>query len=102
MANRGIVLGGVRLVYRRTSPLMKVVVATTIALSTAALITLRLVQWDAESRAQALRQQAAGLQEANTQLSEQIDELGTVESIRQIAARELGLVDPDTIIIDSE
>ena len=102
MANRGIVLGGVRLVHRRTSPLMKVVAATTIALCTVALITLRLAQWDTLNRAQALQQQAAGLQEANDQLSRQIDDLGTVESIRQIAARELGLVDQDTIVIDSE
>ena len=38
----------------------------------------------------------------NAQLQEMVDDLGTVSSIRRIAAEELGLVDPDTVIFETE
>ena len=102
MAKQGIVLGKVRIIPQKTSPLMKVVVAATIVLSTVALIALRIAQWDAQGKLQVLQTQAADYREANNRLTQQIDDLGTASSIRQIAVEKLGLVDPDTIIIDSE
>jgi len=102
MAKQGIILGKVRIIPQKTSPLMKVVVAATIVLSTVALIALRIAQWDAQGKLQVLQTQAADYREANNRLTQQIDDLGTASSIRQIAVEKLGLVDPDTIIIDSE
>lgn len=92
----------IRLVFGKASPLMKTVVTAAIALSTVTLITLRLSQWDAQNTKQELLQRAAVLQQENAELREQIENLGTVESIQKIAREELGLVDPNTIIIDSE
>lgn len=91
-----------KLVYQPTSPLLKTVVAATITLCTVTLIALRLTQWENESTLVLLTQQAAALQEENAELTGRIEALGTVASYRQIAAEELGLVDPETIVIESE
>lgn len=89
-----------QLQYRRTSALNKVVIAAAIVLSSITLLALRLVQWENEERLADLRRQAAALSQSNNELRQDIDELGTADSIRQIAQEELGLVDPDTIIFE--
>ena len=50
----------------------------------------------------ALTRQAARLEQEQLALQEKVDKLGTVESYLRIASEELGLVEPDTIIIESE
>lgn len=92
----------IQLEFGKASPLVKTVVSAAIALSTVALISLRMAQWDAEKSTAELLQRAARLQRENAQLQEMVDDLGTVSSIRRIAAEELGLVDPNTVIFDSE
>ena len=47
-------------------------------------------------------QEAAALQQDNRELLENIDQLGTLQSIRRIAVEELGLADPNTVIFVSE
>ena len=90
-----------QLQYRRTSTLNKVVIAAAVVLSSITLLSLRLVQWEAEEKLEDLRQQAAALEQSNNELRQDIDELGTADSIREIAQEELGLVDPDTIIFEN-
>lgn len=92
----------IQLEFGKASPLVKTVVSAAIALSTVALISLRLAQWDAEKTTGELLERAAVLQQENAQLQEMVDDLGSVSSIRRIAAEELGLVDPNTVIFDSE
>ena len=89
-----------QLQYRRTSTLNKVVIAAAIVLSSLTLLSLRLVRQENEQTLTDLRQQAAALDQRNDELREDIDALGTTDSIREIAQQELGLVDPDTIIIE--
>ena len=91
-----------QLQYRPTDPLHKVVVATTIALCTVTLVSLRVAHWDAEDTLAALQQQAAVLEQENQELQSRVDALGTADSVRQIAQEQLGLVDPDTIIFEQE
>ena len=43
---------------------------------------------------------ASGLEYANEVLDQKTEELGSVQSIQDLAKEELGLVDPDTILID--
>lgn len=100
MADFHRLLSRFQLQYRRTPTLHKVVVAAAIVLSSVTLISLRLVQWEAEDSAAELRRQIAALEQRNEELRQDIDELGTTDSIRKIAREELGLVDPDTIIIE--
>lgn len=89
-----------QLQYRRTPTLHKVVVAAAIVLSSMTLICLRLTHWEAEEKLADLRHQVAALELRNKELRQDIDNLGTTDSIRQIAQEELGLVDPDTIIFE--
>ena len=90
----------VRLVYRRSSMLTKAVVLSAIVLSMAALITLQLTIGATQDRTQQLTDQAAKLEQDNQQLENNIDGLGSADSIGQIAKDELGMVDKDTVIID--
>ena len=89
-----------QLQYRRTPTLHKVVVAAAIVLSSVTLISLRLGHWEAEAQLAELQHRAAVLEQENEALRQDIDALGTTDSIRQIAREELGLVDPDTIIFE--
>ena len=86
----------IRLVYRRSSPLLKCVVLATIVLCTAALLVMTVTIQKTRKQTEELRVQAAQLEEENRQLAQNIAELGTIQSIKRIATEELGLVDPDT------
>ena len=89
-----------QLQYHRTPTLNKVVVAAAIVLPSVTLVTLRLSHWEAEARLTELQHQIAATAQRNDELRHDIDELGTTDSVRKIAQEELGLVDPDTIIIE--
>ena len=91
-----------KLVRQRTSPLMKAAVTAAIAFCTVALIALRVSMWERQTELALLRSQAAALAQENAELQSRVDALGTAESYRQIAAEELGLVDPETIVIVSD
>jgi cell division protein FtsL len=91
-----------KLVRQRTSPLMKAAVTVAITFCTVALIALRLSMWERQTELALLRSQAAALAQENAELQSRVDALGTAESYRQIAAEELGLVDPETIVIVSD
>lgn len=91
-----------KLVRQRTSPLLKAAVTVAIAFCTVALIALRLSMWERQTELALLRSQAAVLAQENAELQSRVDALGTAESYRQIAAEELGLVDPETIVIASD
>ena len=85
----------IRLVYRRSSPLLKCIVLATVVLCTAALIALHTAITGFQNQAGALRNQADQLKKENAALTQYIDELGTDESTKRIAQEELGLVDKD-------
>lgn len=88
--------GHIRVIYRRSSPLVKCVVLVTVLLSTAALLALRVSIQSQQGQQKELQQQAAKLEQENRALTKSIAQLGTVESIKRIATLELGLVDPDS------
>jgi len=86
----------IRLVYRRSSPLMKCVVLAMLVLCIAALLILRASLQSVKQTQADLQRQAAELAEENRAITQSIAELGTVESVKRIAELELGLVDPDS------
>lgn len=96
------ILRNYTLVYQPTSPLVNVIVTATIALCTVTLIALRITQTENRQELALLHNQAAAIEQENAELSDRINALGSVASFRQIAAEELGLVDPDTIVIESD
>ena len=101
MTKKGNPFANVRLVYQRCQTLTKVVVLVALVLSMAALLTLGIARRDAEKRTAELLEQARQLEQENSQLERYIDELGTVQSVERIAAEELGLVDPDTVVFQT-
>ena len=86
----------IRIIFRRTSPLMKCVVLTTVIACIVAMITLRVSIQQSRQRRADLGQQAIQLVQENKALTQNIAKLGTVESVKRIAETELGLVDPNT------
>ena len=86
----------IRLVYRRSSLFLKILVLVTILASTAALVGLRVSVSNYQQQKQVLQMQAIALQQENAELTERIAELGTEDSIRRIAKEQLDLVDPNT------
>ena len=91
-----------RVVFKKSSPLVKAVILITVLLSTIALITLYATIEQSRSQYEEMRQQAGMLEENNEGLVEKIDQMGTLESIIQIAMEKLGLVLPDTTIFDTD
>ena len=95
-------LKNVRLVRRRSNKMTKVAVCLAIALSTVTLLVLRSATLDAQAQADALKQQAQQLEQENSKLEDKIGNLGSIEGVEEIAKDELGLVDPDTVVIEPE
>lgn len=95
MADRKNPFSRIRLVYRRSSPLLKCVVLAAIVLATAALLTIHFSIRQTRQETAQLRAQAARLEQENQELKAYIAQAGTVKSIKRIAMEELDLVDPD-------
>lgn len=91
-----------RLVYRRSSTLVKCMVIAALVAGIAALLILRGAIVQARKQKEELRQQAAQLEQANKDLEYSISQMGTVQSVTELAERLLGLVDPDTVIFQPE
>ena len=96
MANRKNPFRRIRLVYRRSSTLLKCAVLAVIVLSTVALLAIHFTIGQTKQDTEALRQEAARLEMENRQLTEYIAEVGTVQSIKRIAMEQLGLADPNS------
>ena len=87
----------------RSAPVkLKVALVALIVLSIGALMALRWVHNGIQAQTQLKRDQAAAMEGANADMQEKIDNIGSVQSIRQIARDELGLADPDTVLIHPE
>ena len=80
----------------------KIMLIVAILFAMTALIALRIQITKLENREEDLRNKAAALEQDNKDLQENIGILGSVQSIIQIARDELGLVDPDTVILEPE
>ena len=90
----------IRLVYQRSSLLLKILILLTILTSAAALFALRVSVNSYQQQSQVLQSQAVILQQENEELTKHIAELGTKASIRRIATEELGLMDPNALFFD--
>jgi cell division protein FtsL len=98
MKKRANPLSMIRLVYRPGKTLTKLALLGVIVASTVALVTIRTAIAHSEAELNAGRSQAAAQEQENRELEQDIDALGSKDSILDIAEDELGLVDPDTIV----
>ncbi len=92
----------IQIEFRRSRPLTKIMVIVAIVLSTAALVTLRLAQDRIQADTDEMRSQAAWLEHENEILDQRLDDLDAVQTVKEIAKEELGLVDPDTVVFETE
>ena len=92
----------VRVKYRRSSTLMKVVVMSAIVVCMVALLTLHAAIDTALQQAQNAKDQAAQLEQDNDKLTDTIDKLGSAEGAEQIAKDELDMVPGDAVVITPE
>ena len=90
----------IKVVYRRSKPLTKVVVIVLIIVCTLSLITLRVTSHRMKTEIDQLRSEAAQLEADIARLKQLIGNQDSVEGVEYIAENELDLVDPDTVILD--
>ena len=89
-------------VYRRSSNRMKIFVIVIIILGIAGLFMMRCALSDLNAENQALENQITQLEMENEDLAHKISIQGTKEAVIQIARELLGLVTPDTVIVQPE
>lgn len=92
----------IRLKYRRSSTLVKCMVLAMVVVCTAALLTLRFALLDTKQQLDQKRNEAAVLEQENKALERSISQLGSVQSVIELAGELLDLVDPDTVIFTPE
>lgn len=95
-------LKNVKLEIRPSPVALKVLLIVLILFSTAALAALRWVHNSIQAQTENLRAEAAAVEYANSVLEQKKADLGSVQSIQDIAKEELGLVNPDTVVIDPQ
>lgn len=90
----------VKVILRPSPTALKIVVILLILFSMVALIALRWVTNSIRQETENLREEAAAVEQENSDLQEKIDELDSVKGVQNIAEEELDMVDPDTVIVD--
>ena len=92
----------IQLVRRRTPNLLKVILTIVIVLCMFVLIGLRVSVYQMNLKTNQLQEESAELGHANSDLQEKIDELGSVQSVIDIAREELDLVEPGSIVFETK
>ena len=69
-------------------------------LFSAAMISLRLSQREIEKQTAAMEKEAAQLIEENAKLEDKIEDVGSVQSVQDIARELLDMVFPDTVFFE--
>lgn len=87
----------VKLVFR-SNPIIMTIVLVAAIVATVAVVTLQGSLEESREQYEQLRLQAAELEAENEELVSDIEGLGSVDSAKEIAEEELGLVDPDTVV----
>lgn len=100
MAERKESLRKIRFIVRPATRKMKIIFVVLVLMCVAALAALGVIRSLIERETQAVLDQAAVLEQENADLSKKTEELGSSDSIRDIARDELDLVEPDMIIIE--
>ena len=88
----------IRFVFSHSSTTVKCVVLAALVLCTLTLLALRYALLETKQQLEDKRNEAAALEQDNRDLSQAISQLGTVQSVEDLAGKLLGLVDPDTVI----
>lgn len=88
-----------KLVLVRSTKAVKLLAVLVVLFSVVALVALGWVRGSIQDLTEEKRQQAAALEHENAELVEKKAQLGSSDSIQDIAQEELGMVNPDTVLI---
>lgn len=99
MEEKKLQVGNIQVVMRPTSMLLKALVIVLIVFSMAAMGALAWVQAGLHRQTEDMRAQAVVLDSENKKLKGRLDNPDDVQTIKDIAKEELGLVDPNTVLI---
>jgi len=102
MAEKSLFSGRVRIVFRQSKPMVTVMVVIAIVFSLAAMGILGWSIYDMHRQTEKMRSEAAALEYENEELRRKAQQVDSVQGLLEIAEEELGLVDPNTVIIDAE
>ncbi len=102
MTEHKLKIGKVQVIFFKSSSRVWIALAMVILLTAAALGTLSLVERRMVRQTEELRVEAAELQCENEELEKFTEELGSIKSVERIAQEELGMVSPDTILIEAQ
>ncbi len=94
--------GKVQIVWSRSTTLLKVLVILLIVFSMVALVALNWVRISIRNQTAAVRAEAAAVEGRKEGRKGRMQDLGSNQSVQEIAEEELGLVTPDTVIIKPE
>ena len=89
-------------IYRRSHPAVKILVIVAIVFSMLAVTAMTWVRAKIQDRTDALRWEAAQLEQDNRDLSNMLDAPDSVDSVEQMAEEELGLIESGSVLIDTE
>ena len=87
--------GRIRIVFHRSSLLTKLLILIPLVVSIAVALYLKVQLTDVKADYDALRHQAAQLEQEVQKLQQKNNDLDTVEGIQNIAKEDLGMADPD-------
>ena len=102
MTEHKLQLGKVQIIFFKGNRRVLVPLILVLVLTAAALGTLRLVEYRMARQTEDLRTQAAQVAYENELLKQYTRELGSVKSVERIAREELGMVTPDTVLIEAQ
>ena len=88
-----------KIVFRKRNSLTKIALLGVVVLSTVALIAIHGAIDQAQAKQDAMKQEALAEALEQQELEDDIDSLGSADSIEEIAGEELGLVPSDSVVI---
>lgn len=92
----------VKLEVRSAPMMLKVVLIVLILCFTGTLAALRWVHSEIRQQTDLLKTEAAAVENANQELEGKSTDVDSVSAVKQIAQNELGMVEPDTVLIDPQ
>ena len=95
-------IGKTQIIWNHSSALLKILVILLLVFSMVALVALNWVRISIANQTEAMRAEAAAVEAANQKLTERIENKDSQQVIRDIAKEELGMVSPDTVLIQPE
>ena len=95
-------IGKTQIIWNHSSALLKILVILLLVFSMVALVALNWVRISIANQTEAMRAEAVAVEAANQKLTERIENKDSQQVIRDIAKEELGMVSPNTILIQPE